>query len=122
MRQGLKCRVPTAVSEHGAWAGRGREQRESIMDEFELERAAAAWRASASPTDFIAAAERIPVGYDRARVRELFGAPSLVSPLANGGESWLYVPNDPARGQFEALFVSFDPAGRFARLNRKSIE
>jgi hypothetical protein len=32
------------------------------------------------------------------------------------------VPNDPARGQFEALFVSFDPAGKFARLDRKPIE
>jgi hypothetical protein len=59
------------------------------MDEDELERAAASWRASGSPTDFIDAAERIPVGTERARVRELLDAPSLVSRLADGGESWL---------------------------------
>lgn len=92
------------------------------MHENDLERAAAAWRASRAPTDFIYAALRLPLGIDRARVRELLGAPSLVSPLANGGESWLYVPNDPTRGQFEALFVSFDRVGRFARLDRKPIE
>jgi outer membrane protein assembly factor BamE (lipoprotein component of BamABCDE complex) len=92
------------------------------MDENTLENAAAIWRASAAATDFIRAVERIPVGADRARVRELLGSPVLVSPAADGSESWLYVPSDPARGQFEALFVAFDPNGRFLRLDRKPID
>lgn len=88
----------------------------------ELESAAAAWRASAAPADFLRAAERLPAGADAARVRGLFGAPALVTPLPDGGESWLYVPSDPARGRFEALFLAFGPGGRFARLDRKPIE
>ena len=92
------------------------------MTENSLENAAAVWRASRNPADFIRAAERIPAGTDQARVRELLGAPVFVSPTADDGESWLYVPSDPARDQFEALFTTFDPNGKFLRLDRKPIE
>ena len=87
-----------------------------------LESAAAEWRGSGLPADFIRAAERLTAGTEAARVRALLGAPRLVTPLPDGGESWLYVPNDPARGRFEALFLAIDPSGRFARLDRKPID
>jgi hypothetical protein len=92
------------------------------MKESALEKAAASWRASSAPADFIHAAQQIPMGTERVRVLELLGEPSQISPLADGGESWLYVPNDPAHGQFEALFVTLTPDDRFARLDRKPIE
>lgn len=92
------------------------------MAENTLENAAALWRTSGTPTDFIRAVESIPAGTDRGRVRELLGSPLLVSPAADGSESWLYVSSDPARGQFEALFVAFDANGRSLRLERKPIE
>lgn len=87
-----------------------------------LDALAARWRASAAPADLVRAAERIAPGTDPARVRDLLGEPLVVSQLSAGGESWLYVKSDPDRGQFEALFVVFDPAMGFVRIDRKPIE
>jgi len=58
-----------------------------MMQQNELESAARAWRDSATPADFIRAAELLPAGSNQAQVRQLLGPPSLVTPLADGSES-----------------------------------
>jgi len=46
----------------------------------------------------------------------------VVSDLANGGQSWLYAPNDPEHGVFESLSVVFGPDGSFEAVERKPID
>jgi hypothetical protein len=87
-----------------------------------LDALGARWRASGAPTDLLLLAERIPPGTDRARLITLLGQPDLVSPLANGGESWLYVKCDPAHNQFESLSVVLSPVGGFLQLDRKPVD
>jgi outer membrane protein assembly factor BamE (lipoprotein component of BamABCDE complex) len=88
----------------------------------ELEVAATRWRATRSPADLIQVAQMIPPGSERARVRELLGDPLVVSELADGGESWLYVRADPEAGQLESMSVGFDASGGFTRLDRKPLD
>jgi hypothetical protein len=84
--------------------------------------AAARWRASRSPADLVEAAGAVPLGADRARVRELLGDPLVRSELADGGESWLYVRADPDAGQLESMAVTFDASGGFSRFDRKPLD
>ena len=70
----------------------------------------------------IAAAAQIPPGTEPGHVRELVGDPIVVSKLANGGESWLYVRADPQAGQLESLSLAFDADGRFSGLDRKPLD
>jgi hypothetical protein len=91
-------------------------------DDGGLEALAARWRGSAAAADLAALAERIPAGTDRARLRALLGEPLLVSPLADGGEAWLYVRSDAGRGQRESLSILLSPDGGFLELARKPID
>lgn len=83
---------------------------------------AARWRDSANPEDLTALAAHIAPGTARDRLRGLLGEPLLVTPLAEGGESWLYVRSDPASEQYESIAALLSPDGRFDRLARKPIE
>lgn len=72
--------------------------------------------------EFERLAAELPPGADPERVRGLLGEPLVISELAGGGQTWLYVPADPARGQWESLSVAFDAAGRLTGLQRKPID
>lgn len=48
-------------------------------------------------------ASQLAPGADPGEVREALGEPVTVSHLADGGETWLYVPADPARGEMESV-------------------
>lgn len=87
-----------------------------------LDSLATRWRACRAPADLIALAELVPIGVDGQRLIEYFGPPVLVSPLADGGESWLYVRSDADSGQFESLSLALSADRQFAGLNRKPIE
>jgi hypothetical protein len=88
----------------------------------DLEGAGARWQATRAAADIVKAAAVIRPGSDRARVRELLGDPLVVSELARGGESWLYVRADPQVGQLESVSLSFDASGGFIGLDRKPID
>lgn len=88
----------------------------------DLTAAATRWQTTRSPPDLVQVAHLIPRGSDRAHVRELLGDPLVVSKLAEGGESWLYVRADPGAGQLESLSVAFDASGGFRRLDRKPLD
>jgi outer membrane protein assembly factor BamE (lipoprotein component of BamABCDE complex) len=75
-----------------------------------------------TPDELARAAEAIPLGADRERVRASLGEPLVRSELTGGGESWLYVEADPARGQRESLSVGFDEHGRYLGLQRKPLD
>lgn len=87
-----------------------------------LDSLAARFRQSQAPADLEAAVRQLPASADAARVRALLGEPLVVSQLADGGESWLYVKSDAAKGQGESLSVLLSPQGRFQRLVRKPID
>ena len=80
------------------------------------------WRRSGQAADLIAVAQRIPPGTGSASLVAALGQPLVVSRLSDGGETWLYIRSDPARGQFEALSIALSAAGGFRRLERKPIE
>ena len=88
----------------------------------QLEAVAARWRATRSAAALVEAAALIRPGSDRARVRELLGDPLVVSELASGGESWLYVRADPEVGQLESMSLAFDASGGLTGLDRKPID
>lgn len=87
-----------------------------------LESLATRFRQSQAPTDLEAAVRSLPASADAARVRALLGEPLVVSQLADGGESWLYVKSDAAKGQGESISLLLSPQGRFLRLVRKPID
>jgi len=88
----------------------------------DLSVASAQWRATGSVEDLVGAAALIHPGSGRPAVRELLGDPLVVSELANGGESWLYVRADPEAGRLESMSVAFDASGGFVALDRKPID
>lgn len=87
-----------------------------------LDSLAARFRQSQAPADLEAAVHRLPASTDAARVRALLGEPLVVSQLADGGESWLYVKSDAAKGQGESISILLSPQGYFLRLVRKPID
>lgn len=75
-----------------------------------------------SSADVERIATQIAVGTPAARVRELLGDPLVESELADGGETWLYVPADAEQRRYESLSVAFDAGGGFVGLQRKPID
>jgi len=94
----------------------------AAVDDQSANEAAEAWRRLRTPDQLARAVERIPRGTPSARVRALLGEPLSISRLADGGEAWLYIKSDPARGQRESLFVTFDLSGNLAGLERKPLD
>jgi hypothetical protein len=72
-----------------------------------------------SPAELERLAVEIPPRASPARVRELLGEPLLVSELADGGETWLYVRAAPEHGRWDSLSVAFAADGGVKRLERK---
>jgi hypothetical protein len=83
---------------------------------------AARWRATRAAGDLVDAATLIAPGTDRGLVRAVLGDPLVVSQLAHGGESWLYVRVEPEAGQLESVSLVFDGDGAFARIDRKPVD
>jgi hypothetical protein len=77
---------------------------------------------SRSAADVERLATQIAVGTPAQSVREVLGDPLVKSELADGGETWLYVPVDTEQGQYESLSVAFDAGGGFVGLQRKPID
>jgi hypothetical protein len=67
-------------------------------------------------------AATVPAGSSPEQARAALGEPLVISELAAGGETWLYVEADPARGQRESLSVAFDANGAYEGLRRKPLD